>query len=90
MPRVKLTRALAQQTGNQLDHHVDAANVAAALDAVFAQFPLLRRYLLDDNGRIRQHVNIFINDVLIQDRQKLSDPVNEHDSIHVLQAVSGG
>ncbi len=87
---VKLTRALAAQAGEQLEHHVDAATIAGALNIVIDRHPLLRRYLLDDNGRLREHVNIFLNDTLIDDRHGLSDAVAKDDTISVLQAVSGG
>lgn len=90
MPELVLTRALAAQTGGQLRYDVSAETVRGALDEVFAQHPLLRRYLLDDQGQLRQHVNVFINEDLAVDRRGLSDRVTEGDRIHVLQAVSGG
>ena len=66
------------------------ATVRAVMEAVFAQNAPLRRYVLDDQDRLRKHVNIFINDVAISDRIKLSDPVAEHDRVFVFQALSGG
>ena len=90
MPELLLTRALAAQTGGELTYEVSAGTVRAALDEVFAQHPLLQRYLLDDQGQLRQHVNVFVNEDLAHDRRGLSDAVGERDRIHVLQAVSGG
>jgi molybdopterin converting factor small subunit len=69
---------------------VAGATVRQALDAVFADNPKLRSYLLDDQGRLRQHMNIFINDEPIADRVRLSDPIGAADEIHVFQALSGG
>ena len=60
------------------------------LDAVFAAHPRLRSYLLDDQGRVRQHVSIYVNADRIADRDRLSDPVSEHDEVFVFQALSGG
>ena len=60
------------------------------LDRVFADNPLLRSYVLDDQGRVRRHVNIFLNDESIADRERLSDPVGPDDDIYVFQALSGG
>jgi molybdopterin converting factor small subunit len=85
-----LTRALAAQVNNQLQHEVDGANVREALESVFAAYPQLRRYLLTDGGAVRQHVNVFLNETLIEDRRGLSDAVSSGDTIHVIQAVSGG
>ena len=64
--------------------------VRAVMDAVFTDNPPLRSYLLDDQGRLRKHVNIFVNDAMIADRTGLSDPVAGNDRIFVFQALSGG
>ena len=64
--------------------------VRAVLDAVFADNPELQSYILDDQCRIRRHVSVFINDVLIKDRDRLSDEVRPDDEVFVFQALSGG
>jgi len=66
------------------------ATVREALDGVFADNPALRSYLLDDQGRLRKHVNIFINSRAVVDRLGLSDPLNADDEVFVFQALSGG
>jgi molybdopterin converting factor small subunit len=55
-----------------------------------ANYPGLSAYLVEDNGALRQHVNIFINDTFIRDRKRLSDRVSAGDEVHVIQALSGG
>lgn len=69
---------------------VDGATLREALDAVFAGNPMLRGYVLDDQGALRQHVAVFINNVAVTDRAGLSDRVGPTDEIHVLQALTGG
>jgi molybdopterin converting factor small subunit len=69
---------------------VQASTVREALDAVFAANPPLRSYILDDQGRVRRHVNIFVNDGMIADRLGQSDAIGAADEIYVLQALSGG
>ena len=64
--------------------------VRAVMNAVFAENPPLRSYLVDDQGRLRKHVNIFINDAMITDRTGLTDPVSDDDRVFVFQALSGG
>jgi hypothetical protein len=66
------------------------ADLRAVLDAVFADNPPLRSYILDDQGRLRRHVVIFLNNEPVRDRIGLSDPVREEDEVFVFQALSGG
>ncbi len=68
----------------------EGGTVQEALDRVFAENPLLRSYLLDDQGRLRQHVNVFVNEYAIMDRNRLSDPITSSDDLYVIQALSGG
>jgi molybdopterin synthase sulfur carrier subunit len=69
---------------------VSGATVREVLDAVFADNPMLRTYILDDQGRVRRHVNVFINGRFVSDRLALSDAVGPSDEVFVFQALSGG
>jgi sulfur carrier protein ThiS len=69
---------------------VDGATVRAALDAVFALEPRLRGYVVDEQGVLRKHVNVFVNGQPVADRTHLSDAVAARDEIYILQALSGG
>lgn len=69
---------------------VAGTTLAAVLDATFDRNPRLRHYLLDDQGRVRKHVRIFINDRQLADRITLSDAVAADDEVFVFQALSGG
>lgn len=80
-----------------LARHVDApaarvggATLREAFDEYFAANPRVRGYVLDDQGAVRKHVAIFVNQRLIRDRTALSDPVGDNDEIFVAQALSGG
>jgi len=64
--------------------------VRAALDEVFAANPRLRSYIVDEQGRLRRHVNVFINDRPVEDRNGLGDVLAETDELYVFQALSGG
>jgi molybdopterin converting factor small subunit len=64
--------------------------VCDVLDQVFAVHPRLRSYVLDDQGRVRRHVAIYVNAARITDRDHLSDPVGDDDEVFVFQALSGG
>ena len=61
-----------------------------ALDAVFAVYPRLRGYVLDDQGAVRRHMTVFLDGTQIRDRISLADPVTENSEIYIMQALSGG
>ena len=69
---------------------VEGGTVREALEAAFVDNPRLRSYLLDDQGRLRKHVNVFVNNTAVCDRQGLSDVIAPHDDLFVFQALSGG
>ena len=69
---------------------VGAGTVRQALEVAFAATPLLRSYVLDEQGRLRKHVNIYVNDRLIADRTAQSDRIGDGDNVFVFQALSGG
>lgn len=89
MAKVSFTRALERFLAAPTVE-VEGATVHEALARVFAVAPALRGYVLDDQGAVRRHVAIYVNDQPLADRARLSDPVGPKDEIFVLQALSGG
>lgn len=83
-------------TANLAEHRETRVIVAAGdtlrhvIDTGLANDPLLRGYLLDDQDRLRKHVNIFVDGTVIADRRRLSDPVTPDADIYIMQALSGG
>jgi len=69
---------------------IPGASVRAVLEGVFAANPRLRSYILDDQGRLRRHVHIYLNDARISDTVHLADPVDDRDEVFVFQALTGG
>lgn len=65
-------------------------SVREALEAVFAENPRARGYVLDDQGALRPHMVVFVNGKQIRDRRGLTDPVPDGGDLYVMQALSGG
>ena len=89
MPRVTFTANL-QQHVDCAEATVEGRTVREVLEAVFAERPRLRRYVLDDQGALRKHMNVFVDGDLARDRDNLSDPVGPDARLYVMQALSGG
>jgi sulfur-carrier protein len=66
------------------------ATVSAALDALWAQHPALRDRVVDEQGQVRQHINIFVGDECIRFAGGLATAVPDGAEIMIVPAVSGG
>jgi len=89
MPTIHLTRHL-RRVAPDRPIAVQAETLGAALDAYFAAVPKARSYVLDDQGRLRRHVAVFIDGELLADKGNLTLPVTAATEIYVMQALSGG
>lgn len=90
MPKVRFTYALKRFYPDLAETEVEGSNVADVVRAIDRRWPGLRDYLVEENGSLRRHVNIFIGNKLITDRKHLADEVGERDEVYVMQALSGG
>ena len=80
-----------------IQRHVSCPDTAApgttvreVLDAVFAENPRARGYVLDDQGHLRANVVVFIDGRRCTERVQLTDALRPDSVVHVLQALSGG
>ena len=89
MPTIHLTSHL-RRIGPGVPVEVEAATLGDALDAYFATAPKVRSYILDDQGRLRRHVAVFIDGELLTDKRNLGRSVAPTSEIYVMQALSGG
>ncbi|MGD2133685.1 MAG: hypothetical protein PVI23_12900, partial [Maricaulaceae bacterium] len=60
MPRISFTENLRRHI-EVPPTTAEGATVGEALHQVFAAHPRLRSYIVDDQGRVRKHVTIFLN-----------------------------
>ena len=92
MPKVEMTQhlyrffpQLAQQSIS-----VPAGSVAEVLNAINALAPGFIDYVVDEQGALRQHVNLCIDDTMVIDRKTLSDQVSDSSTVYIFQALTGG
>jgi hypothetical protein len=69
---------------------VGGGTVREVLDAVFAENPRARGYVLDEQNELRKHMAVFVDGRMIRDRAGLRDPVGPDADVYVMQALSGG
>lgn len=69
---------------------VPGRTVGEALENAFVAVPRLRGYVLDEHGRLRHHMVVFLDGQACSDRRGLGEAVGEAGEIVVMQALSGG
>ena len=89
MARIAFTSHLRAVGPSELASY-GGATVAEVLDAVAADYPMLKNYVLDDQGRVRRHVAIFVDGIMQPRESALSQSLTEASEVYVLQALSGG
>lgn len=90
MPTVRFTYALKRHFPTLKDTPTAGRTLAEVLGEMETSYPGVRSYILDEQGNLRKHVNIFIDGTMINDRRALSDPFGENSEIYIMQALSGG
>ena len=90
MATVKFTYALERFFPGMKELPAKGKTLREILDEVEATYPRARSYLLDEQGKLRGHVNIFIDGNMINDRTGLTDPFSADSEIYIMQALSGG
>ncbi len=91
MPKVAFTRHLQTFFPKlKMGEDVPGATVNEVIDGLEKRYPGFRLYVADETGRLRRHVNVFVGNDPICDRDALSDKVAPGDEIFILQALSGG
>jgi sulfur-carrier protein len=69
---------------------IDGPSVRAVIDELERRYPGLASYVVDEAGRLRRHVNIFVGDEPIHDRETLGDALGASTPAFIVQALSGG
>ena len=87
---IEIPSALKQYVNNQDVVEVDGSSVKEALDSLCTQFNDLKPNLFDENGRVRNFINVYLNDDDIRYADGMNSVVNEGDSIQIVPSVAGG
>jgi molybdopterin converting factor small subunit len=69
---------------------VPGRTVQDALLALAERHPGVSSRVLDEQGVVRRHVNVFVGDLSIRDTGGLATPLRDGSTISLLAAVSGG
>ncbi len=69
---------------------VNGATVGELLADLTKRYDGLRKHLYADDGRLRNFVNVYLNDEDIRFLKNLDTPVKEGDEVSIVPAIAGG
>lgn len=67
-----------------------ATDILSAVRKLDATFPGLGQRIVDDQDKIRAHVNVFVNLENSRELGREKAKLKDGDTVHILPAVSGG
>jgi len=87
---VRVPTILRPLTGGQAEVNVEADTLQGVLDALEASHPGIRTRVLDDDGKLRRFVNVYVNDDDVRFADGLGTPTPAGSSVSIIPAVAGG
>jgi molybdopterin converting factor small subunit len=87
MIRVSIPSQLIAYTDGATRVEAQGARVAEVLDDLDRRFPGLKFRVVDEQGRIRRHVRIFVGQ---DEAKRISVPVRDGGEVLIFGALSGG
>jgi len=84
---VRIPTPLRSYTGDQKVVAAEGATLGEVLQDLDRQFPGLRFRVVDEQGRLRKHVNVWLDG---ERCRELSAPLAGIDEVVIMQALSGG
>jgi molybdopterin converting factor small subunit len=85
--KVRIPSPLRSYTAQQSVVDADGGDLDALLLDLDQRYPGIRFRMVDEQGRIRKHMKVFVNDEPVRDLDTRFDP---RDEITIMQALSGG
>jgi molybdopterin converting factor small subunit len=75
---------------NQAEFRVPATTVSELVAEIAAQYPSVKFHLVDAEGNLRKHFNIFVNGTHIRDLNGMDTLLKEDDKVILMASAAGG
>lgn len=87
---VRIPTPLRRLTSGLDKVEVEGASLQGVIDAMNQEYPGIRERICDDNGDLRNFVNVYVNGEDVRFLQGLETPTSSGDEVSVVPAVAGG
>lgn len=87
---VRVPTILRTYTNDAAEVTAEGATLAEILDDLEVNHPGIRARILDDNGKVRRFVNVYVGDEDVRFEQGLQTEVKDGQQVSIIPAVAGG
>jgi molybdopterin synthase sulfur carrier subunit len=87
---VRIPTILRTYTQDQSQVNADGANLSEVLDSLESSFPGIKARVVDDEGKLRRFVNIYVAEEDVRFSQGLDTPTPDGAQVSIIPAVAGG
>ncbi|MFQ3612513.1 MAG: MoaD/ThiS family protein [Cyanobacteriota bacterium] len=89
--KILIPSPLRPYTDNQEAVEIDGSNVGEVMGNLIARYADLKRHLYTEEGKLRNFVNVYLNDEDVRDLAEGDNtPVGEKATISIVPAIAGG
>ncbi|MDP2726360.1 MAG: MoaD/ThiS family protein, partial [Dehalococcoidia bacterium] len=87
---VYIPTSLRKFTGNQASIEAQAKDVAGLLMELATRFPGIKERILDEEGNVPYHINVYVNNEEIAALQGKETALRDGDQVALVPAIAGG
>jgi len=87
---VRVPTILRQYTGGASEVSVEGGTLAEVIAALDAEHPGIGPRVLDDEGKLRRFVNVYVDDDDVRFADGLKTAVPDGETVSIIPAVAGG
>ena len=88
--KLKIPSPLRRFTNDQSELEVNGNNIQKILDELFKAHPDIKNHLVEDDGNLRNFVNIFINGEDIRQKGGMDAEVSNESDVRIIPSIAGG
>ena len=89
--KVRLFQPLSGAVGrNELSLPIEKGNLGALLSKLCSAYPALKEHVYDKEGKVWDHLNIFVNKVAVTSDKETTMPLHDGDEVMIMVALAGG
>ena len=87
---IEIPSALKQYVNDQDEVEVSGSSVEEVFEGLVSEYGEVKANLFDENGKIRNFINVYLNDDDIRYANGLKSKVQDGDTIQIVPSVAGG